>query len=41
VFNKKKAKALLPFYKVKTNYLIKLKKGVKKKEEEGIMRPVI
>jgi hypothetical protein len=40
VFNQKKAKALSLFYKVKTDYLIKLKKDAKKKER-GIIRLVI
>jgi hypothetical protein len=34
VFNQKKAEALPPFYKVKTNYLIKLKKNAKEKEKK-------
>jgi hypothetical protein len=41
MFNQKKAKALLPLYKIRTNYLIKLKKDAKKKEKGGIIRPVI
>jgi hypothetical protein len=40
VFNQKKAKALLSFYKIKTDYLIKLKKNAKEKKG-GIIRPVI
>jgi hypothetical protein len=34
MFNQKKAKALLPFYKVKTDYLIKLEKDAKEKKKE-------
>jgi hypothetical protein len=34
MFNQKKAKALSPFYKIGTDYLIKLKKDVKKKKKE-------
>jgi hypothetical protein len=34
VFNQKKAKALSPFCKVKTDYLIKLKKDAKRKKKE-------
>jgi hypothetical protein len=34
VFNQKKAKALSPLYKVKTNHLIKLEKDAKKKKKE-------
>ena len=34
MFNQKKAKALLSLYKVRTDYLIKLKKDIKKKEKE-------
>jgi hypothetical protein len=34
VFNQKKAKALLSFCKIRTDYLIKLKKNVKEKEKE-------
>jgi hypothetical protein len=34
VFNQKKAEALPPFYRVGTDYLIKLKKDVKKKKKE-------
>jgi hypothetical protein len=34
VFGQKKAEALPPFYKVKTDYLIKLKKDAKEKKKE-------
>jgi hypothetical protein len=34
MFNQKKAKALSPFYKVKTDYLIKLEKNAKKKKKK-------
>jgi hypothetical protein len=34
MFNQKRAKALLLFYKVKTDYLIKLKKDAKRKKKE-------
>jgi hypothetical protein len=34
VFNYKKAKALPPFYKVKTDYLIKLEKDAKRKKKK-------
>jgi hypothetical protein len=34
VFNQKKAKALSPFYKIKTNYSIKLEKDAKEKKKE-------
>jgi hypothetical protein len=34
VFNQKKAKALPSFYKIETDYLIKLKKDAKRKEKE-------
>jgi hypothetical protein len=34
MFNQKKAKALPPFCKVETDYLIKLKKNVKKKKKK-------
>jgi hypothetical protein len=34
MFNQKKAKALLFFCKVRTDYLIKLKKDVKKKKKK-------
>jgi hypothetical protein len=34
VFNQKKAKALPPFCKVGTDYLIELEKNVKKKKKE-------
>jgi hypothetical protein len=34
VFDQKKAEALPPFCKVKTDYLIKLKKDVKGKKKE-------
>jgi hypothetical protein len=34
VFDQKKAEALSPFYKVGTDYLIKLEKDVKGKEKE-------
>jgi hypothetical protein len=34
MFNQKKAEALPPLYKVKTDYLIKLKKDVKEKKKK-------
>jgi hypothetical protein len=34
MFNQKKAKALLSFCKVRTDYLIKLKKDAKEKKKE-------
>jgi hypothetical protein len=34
VFNQKKAEALPPFYKVETDYLIKLEKDAKGKKKE-------
>jgi hypothetical protein len=34
VFDQKKAEALPPFYKVRTDYLIKLEKDTKKKKKE-------
>jgi hypothetical protein len=34
MFNQKKAKALLPLYKVETDYSIKLKKNAKKKKKK-------
>jgi hypothetical protein len=34
MFNQKKAKALLSFYKIRTDYLIKLKKNAKEKKKE-------
>jgi hypothetical protein len=34
MFNQKKAKALPPFYKVETDYLIKLEKDAKEKEKK-------
>jgi hypothetical protein len=34
MFNQKKTKALLSLYKIKTDYLIKLKKNVKRKKKE-------
>jgi hypothetical protein len=34
MFNQKKAEALLFFYKIKTDYLIKLKKDVKRKKKK-------
>jgi hypothetical protein len=34
VFNQKKAKALLPFCKVGTDYLIKLEKDAKEKKKK-------
>ena len=34
MFDQKKAKALLPLYKIRTDYLIKLKKNAKGKEKE-------
>jgi hypothetical protein len=34
MFNQKKAEALPPFYKIRTDYLIKLEKNAKEKEKE-------
>jgi hypothetical protein len=34
MFNQKKAEALPPFYKVRTDYSIKLEKDAKEKEKE-------
>jgi hypothetical protein len=34
MFNQKKAEALLPFYKIRTDYSIKLKKDAKRKKKK-------
>jgi hypothetical protein len=34
MFNQKKAEALPPLYKIRTNYLIKLEKDAKKKKKK-------